>query len=151
MELYPITSVAASQYTDALVTNAVEAENLVLASALQGVNGNAQNILYGVTINSVENLAWEVQFWAKDTFQTTNPDTDFFLARWQFSASDGVRDAGTGLYRYYIDGLQIPYQDLDNTGELHMILVNRSAAAKTAGAGGAVRIIIWAGPMQVGQ
>ena len=70
MEFYPITTSAATQFRTALATNAGENANLVLSSALEGVNLNANNVLAAITILSKENLAWELQWYGKDTFQT---------------------------------------------------------------------------------
>ncbi len=150
MEIIGCIAAAATYYRGALALNAVATENVTLPVALEGTNGNGLNIISGITINSKENLAWELQFWGSSAFQTTNPDTDLFLGRWAFAAGDGVQDAATGLFRYYIDGLNMPYQDENNTGKLHMALVNRSAAAKTAGDAGGIRIIVWASPMEYG-
>ena len=74
-------------------------------------------------------------------------DLDAFQSRWTFVTADGIRYAGTGQYYYYIDGLDIPYLDEDNSGELHLSLVNRSAGAKSAGSGGEVVVSITMQPV----
>jgi len=143
MYLYPVRTSSSVEFTDALITNAAENENIVLPSALSGVGGNATNIVRAIQIVATENLAYELDFYGTDAFNSATPNLNRFLGLWAFAASDGTRVAGTGLYRYYIDGLDIPLWDYDKTGEMHVALVNRSAAAKTAGAGGALTVTVW--------
>ncbi len=78
-----------------------------------------------------------------------------FVSRYQFSKADGVQLAGAGLYNYYVDGLAIPYQDLDTSSSptppsLHVAIQNVDTVAKSAGAGGAVSVTIWVEPMGEG-
>lgn len=78
-----------------------------------------------------------------------------------------VDGAANGFFRQYVDGNMIPYFDLDqlnqsnsfadvplgsgsqggnaraNNAKLHVRLVNRSAASKTAGAPGALQVIFY--------
>lgn len=135
------------QFTDALATNAVENENLVLPGSLAGVNGAAQGYVRSITIVSDQNLSWELQWYQADTFQNADPEVDSFLSYWLFAAADGVQVAGTGLYRYYVDGLAIPYRDSDGSGEMHLSLVNRSATSKNAGATGEIKVTLGVEPM----
>jgi len=106
--------------------------------------GSARMRIRSLTVISVENLAWEVWLWAKDTFATgagTFPTGQVFpLAKYSFQAGDAVRIAAAGLYYYNLNGIDLPYEDADASGELHLMLINRSAASKTAGAGGAVQL-----------
>ena len=123
-------------------------ENIALPGALAGVNGNARNMVRSIVLQSDENLAWELAFWSKDSFEdTSDMDLDAFQSRWTFVTADGIRYAGAGQYYYYIDGLDIPYLDEDNSGELHLSLVNRSAGAKSAGSGGEVVVSITMQPV----
>ena len=128
------------EFTGAIAQNASEEENVVLPVTLKGINGNARIRLKGMHIISDENLDWEVWLFGNDLFQESNIDNDRFLGRWSFVAADGLRIAGTGAYYYAIDGLDVEYVDLDNSGEIHVALVNRSAAGKTAGAAGEIVI-----------
>lgn len=104
--------------------------------------GDVSAAIWGITILSVQNLAWEVWAFARDTGPSGVIATEAFLGRWTFSTADAVRVAGAGLYHYSKMGLDIPYRDLDLSGELHLLLVNRSAAAKNANATGAVKVTI---------
>lgn len=138
-----VKTVSTVDYLPALAQNAGANANITLAGALAGVNGNSRVRLKNISIISVENLSWEIWFFTANTFQTTI-DADTFLGFWSFAASDAKRIAATGLYYYYVEDLDVPYLDTDNTGKLHMTLVNRSAASKTANAGGAITIKVTA-------
>lgn len=134
---YNVRSVMGTHFTTEIVQNAGEDESLTLPACLAGINGNARGAVRSISIVSDENLAWEVQFWRSGTHGAT-VDALKWIGRWSFIATDAVRLAGAGSYLYYIDGLDIPYIDADNSGKLHVTLTNRSAAAKTAGANGEV-------------
>ena len=125
-------------FTGAIAQNAEERENIVLPQALGSANfRRARSRLKALRIISVENLAWEINLYGKDSFGSElDIDLMGFIARWAFQAADGLQIAGAGPYLYYIDGLDIPYEDADATGELHVSLVNRSAAGKSAAAAG---------------
>jgi hypothetical protein len=142
-------SVSTVNFLDALVTNAKSDADLVLPGALAGMNGNARGRLKSITILSVENLDWEIQLYRKDAFTGASIDVDSFTARWSFVAADAVRVAGAGNYLYYIDGLDHEYVDEDNSGELHVRLINRSVASKTANAGGAIVVKFYLEPSMV--
>lgn len=149
-QLIAVRTDPATQFIGALAQNAAATVNLAQAQAGQDsgdgyldgglVSASLQARLRSLLIQSRENLAWEVWLWGKDTFNAslTDPAQNFPLGRWAFTAAMGVQIAGAGLWYYYIDGLDQAYVDLDRTGELHLMLVNRSAAAKSAGADGAV-------------
>jgi hypothetical protein len=152
-QLISVRTNPATQFLGALAQNAALTLNLTMpiTGAIQAdgyvdaglAAGNAvRSRLRSIWIASMENLAWEVWLWASDAFAAspTNPALVFPLGRWTFVANDGVRIGGTGLYYYYIEGLDHAYADFDDTGEIHLMLVNRSAAAKSADAAGAILI-----------
>ena len=116
-------------FTTGLVTNAQEQENLT------GLLKNTI-IIRQVNVQSDQNLEWDLLLFQTDLFNTADLDTDRFVARIRLPASLGVQIAGAGQFYYDLQGIDIRYQDLDATNELHVTLVNRSAAAKTAGAAG---------------
>ena len=143
----------ATQFIGALAQNAAETANLVQGSDIGQVDGSisagysVNGLIVAALILSVENLAWEVMVWGKDTYNTPTDYADLFpLGQWAFAAGDGLRTGGAGPYYYYIDGLAIPVVDLDRTGELHLMLINRSAGAKTAGAAGALLLQLFIEP-----
>lgn len=131
-----------TQFTDGLAQNAAENENLV------GLNGD-EGAIEDITIISTENLAWELQFYATDGFRNADMDLTRYLGSVRFAAGDGIQVAGAGPYYYDIHNLGIPIIDSDASLELHVTLVNRSAAAKTAGAGGAMSVAITFRPNRV--
>jgi len=138
----------ATQFTAALATNAALTLNMTPGGGLGKVDGglaspSVQCRIKGITIASAEALDWEVWFWRSDAFNVsaTDPSLDLFAGRHKFTAStDGLRIAGAGLYYYAVNNLDIPYVDVDGTGEMHLMLINRSVASKTAGANGAVQV-----------
>lgn len=127
-------------FTGAIAQDAEERENIVLPQALGSANfRRARSRLKALRILSDQNLAWEIDLYGKDTFgDPADLDSNSWIGRWGFQAADGLRIAGAGPYLYYIDGLDVPYEDQDATGELHVSLVNRSATAKSAGAAGEI-------------
>jgi hypothetical protein len=133
-------SAEATQFTTAIAQNAGEQEDIQLTGGLAGVGGNALNLLLGLAIVSKENLAWEVMLFNKATGPNADPAIDSFIGRWTFTTGDSVQIGGTGLFYFYIFGLEVPYRDEDYTGKLHVVLINRSAAAKTADANGYLTI-----------
>lgn len=135
-----VSTVAASQFRSALAQNA--AENLSLDVASSGVGQRVDSILRSIKILSVEDRQWELWFYGRSTYDTSNdPDVNTFRGAWLFGVS-GVRIGGAGLYHYYVDGLYIPLKDLDQTSKIHMSLINRSAGAKSAGNAGAIRVAL---------
>lgn len=115
----------------------------------------------GFTLVATENLQYEIQLFSKAAGGTGVLATENFIGAWQFSALSagppafpGYPITGDGLFLFYIDGNMIPYIDQDlNTGgasganaQLHVRLVNRSAASKTAGADGALILTAWCAP-----
>lgn len=98
--------------------------------------------LRSLLIQSVQNFAWEVWLWGTSAFNVslTNPALNVPLGRWSFAEGDGVQIGGTGLYYYYIEGLDTAYADFGRTGLLHIMLVNRSASGKLAAASGALNL-----------
>ena len=72
-----------------------------------------------------------------------------------FAASAAVRIAASGLYYYYIYGLDIPYTDEDDrdekvdplapSGRIHLGL-QPTSGTKSAGASGAVKITLFVDP-----
>lgn len=132
-----VTTVAANQLRSALAQNAGEDLSLQVQSA--AVGQRVDSIIRNITIVSVEDLNWELWFWGRNTFNEPTPDIDTFIASWLFAVA-GKQIGGAGLYHFYVDGLYIPYKDLDQTSRIHMTLVCRSAAGKSAGDAGAIRV-----------
>lgn len=147
-------------FTGALAQNAIAYANLVATGDL-AAGGHCRSRLKGLSIVSDQNLAWEIQLYSTNRFDQDNTDLDTtpFLGRWAFAAGDGVQNAAAGPYLYYIDGLDIPYRDVDcdshlfptgarGQGQIHLALVNRSATGKNAGATGEIVIQLYFEPTQ---
>lgn len=106
-----------------------------------GAGGSARSRLKSLSIVSVENLDWEVWLWGTGTFNgsASDPGAVYPFGRWAFVAANAKQIGGSGLYYYYIDGLDVPYADLSpRQGCVHLTLVNRSVASKSADAAGAI-------------
>ncbi len=139
-----------------------DAQNAMLTAEITnasvGAGGNVRSRIKSLSILSDQNLAWEVNFFGRNTYLTNQADLDlvFFIGRWNFAAGDGTQIAAAGPFIYYVDGLDIPYQDADgalppaHVGIIHIGLVNRSATAKNAGATGEVVLEIGVEPTLTG-
>src|SRR5689334_11656713 len=103
----------ATQFIAGLAQNAADTVNLVQPPAGQsagdgfadpGLAGSpaARFRARGITIASVQNLAWEISLWGTSTFNAspTDPTLSYLLGRWAFAAADGLEIGGTGLYYY---------------------------------------------------
>jgi len=133
-----------TQFRAALAQNAKIDLDLLLPGTLQGVSGDTRGALKSLTIVSIENLAWELWLWRSATRKTLTAGVvsagSNVIGRWSFAAADGIQDI-SGDFIYYIDGLDVPIVDDDKSGKLHLSLVNRSVATKTANDGGAVQVL----------
>ena len=151
--LYILSTSSTADFQAALATNAAATLRMPLPAAL-----GSRSRWRGLTILSAENLDWEVAL-----YKTSNAynipaggtiDNIHLAGRYRFYASDGTQVAGAGSYMYYIDGMDIPYHDLDSANAqlqptmngslnnlapyINIVLINRNAAAKSAGAAGAL-------------
>lgn len=129
-----------AQFRGSLAQNVGANLDLTVPGALAGIQGNCRGGLCSLTIISVENLAWELWLWESTTHGTVVLGTTSVIGRWTFVAGDGIQIAGAGDYYYYVDGLNVPVVDSDNSGKLHLTLVNRSVASKSAGDSGAIQV-----------
>jgi len=143
----PVKTDATTQFTSALAVGEQETENVSLAaiSALP----QAPCIVKAISVSSVQNLAFDLVFFAKDTFQQAAPNDEYFVARIAYTAAIGTQSVTGGLYEYMTlpVNFSYPYVDLDGTQELHVGLVVRGATAKLAGASGALSVTFWCEPM----
>lgn len=138
-----------TQFTAAISQNAAATLNMAPGGSLGQVDGglsgnrSCKARLRSIGIKSVEGLDWEVWLWGKDTFATATAMADRYP--WGFAAlavaTVGRQIAGAGIYYYYLAGLDIPYVDLDDSGEVHLGLIPRSAG-KSANASGTIQITL---------
>jgi len=148
--IYRVVTDSTVDFTGSIAQNAMATAAISLPAGLTGMNGQVELALLGVVIVSKQNLAWELDFWGDSNYDEATPDADKYLGRWSFSSDVGLQIGGSGLYRYYVDGLEIPLWDLEKSGKLFVGLVNRSATTKTAGANGAVTVTFLVKEMQAG-
>lgn len=137
--LLKIATVSTVDFTGSLAQNAL-ATAILTPQAGIAAGGGSRFVLRAIEVTSVENLDWELWLWGKPGVNADVIDSEGWMGYWSFAASNAVQIAGAGRYYYYIDGLGIPYHNLESppTGKVYLGLVNRSAAGKTAGAGGAI-------------
>jgi len=138
-----------THFSGALAQNAVETENIGFPADWATAEIQKVQVL-GVSVLSDQQLAWDIKFYGRDTHAVTaNLDNDYFEKTLKLDASDGIQEAGANQFYYDLNPSFFPfiYHDDDRTSEFHITLVNRSAVAKTAGAGGEVVIIIHAVPI----
>lgn len=131
-------------FTGAIAQNAQANENIGRPYTPEALVAGlaARGRLRSIQISATENLAYEIRLYRTDGFNNTDADLNKLCGWWAFSTGDATRVAAAGLYNYYVDGLDILYYDEDQTGEVHVGLVNRSVASKTAGAGGEMTVVL---------
>lgn len=143
--VYTVKSDGGSHFTGALVTDAGELESIVAGGAL---GASVRSRLIHAVIRSTENLAWELLFFATSAGNSGTAALNRYLGRVTFAAADGVRVGGAGLY-LYSKPVDVPYVDLDaavapqtgfGTNRIHVMLVNRSVASKSAAGAGLLEV-----------
>ncbi len=98
----------------------------------KGLGSGGRSMLRTLVMLAEENLSYELWLWSSATHGATI-DTDAWLSRWTFVASDAVQETGDTYYRYVIQNLDFPYEDDDassspNPARLHITLIPRLAA-----------------------
>ncbi len=159
--LYPVTSRSTVDFLDALAAASAFGTPPYVGTAintLYGVPpiGSRRFLIRAIEFLAMENIGIEFDFWSSATGLTNAVDTDTFLARYQFGSINGQQYNSTGLYRYYVDGLAIPYFDADtintvNPPTLHVGIQNIDTTAKSADAAGAIAATFWLEPQQYVQ
>jgi len=121
----PLSTDPATQFTDALITNADEDENISIIS-------NKIDITK-IAIMSAQNLDYRLAFYSKDSFGPLEfiGNVDFDLPAEGFPLG--------GYYCMDVHGMHFDYIDSDATYELHARLINLDAVAKLADAAGLVQ------------
>ena len=143
-----------TQFRAAIAQNAAAYLDLTLP---QGISAGrtCRSRLKGISIQSVENIGWEIWLFTKkrtgaEAIVPAAAAGSAFQGYWTFTASMALRIAGAGLYYYYVDGLDVPYEATDVLADgqpddetqrknLHIALVAREAG-KSADDAGAVRV-----------
>ena len=121
-----------THFTTAIAQNAIEEENIT------GLTSDEITIT-GISIIADENKSYRLWIFESDDFQEADFDNDCFVEFVDIDlTTNAAQIAGSGAYYYAITGLNINYQDLDGSNELHLALQNLDAGAKTAGAAGEI-------------
>ena len=130
-----------THFTGALAQNAIENENISFPTdfSLPQINKIA---IHQISIQSDQALNWDLILWSGDGFaNTTDIDSDAHIVNNSFLASEATQIAGSNQSYYnYNPVTPILYIDKDNSGELHVGLINRSITAKIAGATGEIKV-----------
>lgn len=132
---FTIRSDPASHFTGAIAQNAMEVEALDAPSASFTITR--------IALMAEENLDWDVVFFANANGNDADPADNALIDSIPLRASDinGRQIAGTGLFLYGVSDFRLPIQS--DSRALHVGLVCRSAAGKTASAGGgAVTLVV---------
>ena len=153
--LLPVLSSPSVNFQEALNQNqATPMNNLVMPHQFRG----RDFLIRAIKCTTPDNFGPEFNFFATAAGFTALVATDTAISRFGFVSAMGERLGGAGLWRYYVDGLAIPYFDADTVnqnlaGSLHVVLQNIDATAKTVGggvvaAGGNISCTFWIEPMQ---
>lgn len=153
-----VRTISTEHFTGAIIQNAAENEAISVGELANNGAGwgiaagkHMRTRVHDIRLLSVENLAWAVELYGTEaSFPENNPsiDNEIFLGRWEFQAADGRKDTADDYWKYWVPGLDMSFQDMASLGKLYVRLVNLSAAAKTAGAGGAIVIEFGLEPTQ---
>lgn len=144
--LWPVVSQPTVNFTDALAAASGTFTPPFAATAINNLYGvppigSRRFLIRAITYECVQNVGVEFDFYSSAL--------GGFLARYQFAAVNGVQVAGAGNYLYYVDGLAIPYVDLDSVNSatvaptLHVGIQNVDTVAKGANGAGAITATFW--------
>jgi len=133
-----------THFTGSIAQNAHETESLTLPDDYNEL------FIENISIQSDQNLEWDVMLWSSDKFNNADLDLDAFVALINFPTTAQKQIAGAN--QYYVDdnNLSICYPVADDN-KLHISLCNRSATAKNAGATGEVIIKLFVRPAKIGE
>ena len=131
--VYSLASTSGSHFTDALPKSSLERENLT------GLRDSRVRITK-ISIQSVQQLLWEVLLYGTDNFEEAVMSDDKFIASVEMNMPLYAIQQTESQWRLEIRGLDIDYIDEDNTKELHVILRNLSPTAKIAGVLGEIKV-----------
>ncbi len=135
-EPFWITSDKDLHFTGAIIENAEEDENLA------GLGGN-KIVITDVIFEGKETLQFRLLFWSTNTFEDADLDVDSFLGFVDLDVpNNGFQKGGAGQWYLNVTDVNLHYEDEDASNELHVSLNCVSAAGKTAGVPGEVKIKI---------
>jgi len=145
--LVTVTSTDGTDFAEAALQDVALLANLPIQTLTRGRD---PGMLRSMRIMSSANRQWEVAFYASKDTRSADPNVDRFLGRFQFQAASGVQEASAGLFRYYVDSLNILLEDVDDTHQLHMELIARNGNKSSYGAGEHIRVAVDIEPLSTG-
>lgn len=144
-------------FDGAIVPNASQYADLTVGGASQSGNDGAsggpiKNFITTVLAVGAQNIDMRLEFHKRTLSKTVNTASFFppSLIGWinLLGSEDNLPSNWPGgrfavataygtMFAWFVDGLSIPYEDIDpGAGQLHVNVVNQSATAKAAGAAG---------------
>jgi len=146
----PVPSRPATDFTVALAAAASSLTPPFAGTAIANIPGlppwgPRRFLIRALSYTAVQRVGLAVDFYARAT--------GGFLARYLFASGDLAQLNGAGLYSAYVDGLEIPYADLDTLESvspptLHVAVQNADTVAKSADAARAITLTVLVEPMQ---
>lgn len=135
-----VASSSENNFRAAIAQDAAAYLDLLLPESI-AAGRTCRSLVKSMSVISEENCGWEIWLFNRKT-TAAEPAVlgSTFIGRWTFAQGDAVRISGAGLYYYYIDGLDIPYETLDVKAAppggpddvlrkfLHMALIPRQLA-----------------------
>ena len=128
-------------FTDELIVNASEFENIVIAGAVMPAGGPAGDgpgrgrvacFIESIRMTTATSHDWAFNFYSRDVGHQRLAATPYHGALIGTVMLNSVTyTTGTEFY-YATDGLSIPYVDEDSSGELHVALINMDSKTKAS-------------------
>ena len=144
-QLTVVQSTDGTHFTETLALGAAELEHFAFSGY---ATGRRLGRLRSLVVWSFENNSWELAFYRARDPRSADPNEDAFLGRVTLAVADGLQVGGAGLWRYYVEDLDLLLEDDADLSQVHVELINRSAGAKASyGAGGHFRLEVRIEPM----
>lgn len=121
--IYTVSSNKDTHFTEYLAKNSVERENLT------GLRSNRIRISH-ITIQSTQQLLFQLILYGTDAFDESDLADDRYVADVELDMPHYSLQQTTSQYRMDLD-VDINYEDIDETNELHIVLKNLSPTAKS--------------------
>jgi hypothetical protein len=150
--LYPVSSRPTLDFVDALAAASAFSTGPFVGGPIYNIPGvppigSRRFLIRAIEYLCVQQVGLEFNFFGSAVGLTDVVATDTFVSRFQFGKANGVQfnkvNVANPLWRFYNDGLAVPYVDLDSVNSqtsptLHVAVENVDTVAKSAGAAGAV-------------
>lgn len=126
-------------FTGSLAQDAIANEDIAMPADYLTCTINKLEVRE-ISIQSKENLEWDLILWSKSSKANAALNTDSYIVKVNFPVGSGKQIAGTGQWYYEQLNLKIDYNDANDASLIHCSLVNRSIVAKSAGVAGQVKV-----------